>query len=174
MCTRAQGHWSDVALVAHLPAWFECAGYRVKILCIVTCGRYYCYCTTAQNLNVNAPWGRGHLSWAVVSKWTFHWFPSRIRLEQVMFNYVQNSRNIIGVSSTDSIRILIISSSLITFYNQMTWGEWGMKNLPSVMWLISSLVCRWKLSCQIIFLQRKCPLMVFSPLWVRFGSRVDL
>lgn len=31
------------------------------------------------------------------------------------------------------------------------------------MWLISFLVCRWKLSCQIIFLQRKCPLMVFSP-----------
>lgn len=31
------------------------------------------------------------------------------------------------------------------------------------MWLISFLVCRWKWSCQIIFLQRKCPLMVFSP-----------
>lgn len=38
-----------------------------------------------------------------------------------------------------------------------------MTNLPSVTWLISFLVCRWKLRCQIIFLWRKCTLMVFSP-----------
>lgn len=50
--------------------------------------------------------------------------------------------------------------------------ECWMKNVPSLLWLNSLFVCGGKLRCQIIFLQSKCPLMVFSPREFDAGRRL--
>lgn len=108
-----------------------------------------------------------HRSTVAASSWRqiihsqsiFHWFDSSIQSNRQCLTTYRHCKHF-SYPQYQNINHFLISNN---FLQPNDLRECWMKNLPSVTWLISFLVCRWKLSCQIIFLPRKRPLMVFSP-----------